>query len=190
MDGEECGDIPMTTHRFPRKIGSRTQVIGTLGGETRPSTGYTFLRFKRYCRARREPERRRRRPRGGPPVALRTPRPDLFAPPAREAGEVRRDLRSHVRRNAARPACSFLDRGERPSTTPDSSGRSRNSPSCDWPPGRRSTVYAKASDRGPGGGCAPGRPGLGGVAFPDRLPAPDGRLGAGVRSRFTQGKRG
>jgi lycopene beta-cyclase len=43
VDGEEWGDIPMTTHRFPRKIGSRTQVIGTLGGETRPSTGTRFF---------------------------------------------------------------------------------------------------------------------------------------------------
>ncbi len=51
VDGEERGDIPMTTHRFPRKTGERTHAIGTLGGETRPSTGYTFLRVQRYCRA-------------------------------------------------------------------------------------------------------------------------------------------
>ena len=51
VDGEEWGDIPMTTHRFARKLGNRTHVIGTLGGETRPSTGYTFLRIQRYCRA-------------------------------------------------------------------------------------------------------------------------------------------
>ena len=51
VDGEEWGDIPMTTHRFPRRLGKRTHVIGTLGGETRPSTGYTFLRVQRYCRA-------------------------------------------------------------------------------------------------------------------------------------------
>jgi len=51
VHGEEWGDIPMTSHRFPRRIGARTHVIGTLGGETRPSTGYTFLRVQRYCRA-------------------------------------------------------------------------------------------------------------------------------------------
>ncbi len=51
VDGEEWGDIPMTSHRFPRRLGARTHVIGTLGGETRPSTGYTFLRVQRYCRA-------------------------------------------------------------------------------------------------------------------------------------------
>ncbi len=51
VDGEEWGDIPMTSHRFPRRVGARTHVIGTLGGETRPSTGYTFLRVQRYCRA-------------------------------------------------------------------------------------------------------------------------------------------
>ena len=51
VHGEEWGEIPMTAHRFPRRIGARTHVIGTLGGETRPSTGYTFLRVQRYCRA-------------------------------------------------------------------------------------------------------------------------------------------
>lgn len=51
VHGEEWGDIPMTSHRFPRRIGARLHVIGTLGGETRPSTGYTFLRVQRYCRA-------------------------------------------------------------------------------------------------------------------------------------------
>ncbi len=51
VDGEEWGDIPMTARRFPRRIGARLHAIGTLGGETRPSTGYTFLRVQRYCRA-------------------------------------------------------------------------------------------------------------------------------------------
>jgi lycopene beta-cyclase len=50
VHGEEWGDIPMTAHRFRRRTGTRTHVIGTLGGETRPSTGYTFLRVQRYCR--------------------------------------------------------------------------------------------------------------------------------------------
>ncbi len=49
--GEERGYIPMTDHRFPRRVGERAYAIGMLGGETRPSTGYTFLRIQRYCRA-------------------------------------------------------------------------------------------------------------------------------------------
>lgn len=51
VDGEEMGYIPMTDYRFPRRLGERTFSIGMLGGETRPSTGYTFLRIQRYCRA-------------------------------------------------------------------------------------------------------------------------------------------
>ena len=49
--GEERGYIPMTDPRFPRRVGERAYAIGMLGGETRPSTGYTFLRIQRYCRA-------------------------------------------------------------------------------------------------------------------------------------------
>lgn len=48
--GEERGYIPMTDYTFPRRLGDRVHNIGTLGGETRPSTGYTFLRIQRYCR--------------------------------------------------------------------------------------------------------------------------------------------
>jgi lycopene beta-cyclase len=48
--GEERGYIPMTDHAFPRRLGQRIHNIGMFGGETRPSTGYTFLRIQRYCR--------------------------------------------------------------------------------------------------------------------------------------------
>ena len=51
VDGEERGYVPMTDHPFPRRIGERTYAVGMLGGETRPSTGYTFLRIQRYCRS-------------------------------------------------------------------------------------------------------------------------------------------
>ncbi len=51
VDGEERGYIPMTDYRFPRRLGERAYSIGMLGGETRPSTGYTFLRIQRYCRS-------------------------------------------------------------------------------------------------------------------------------------------
>ncbi len=47
---EEKGYIPMTSYEFPRRLGERVYSIGMLGGETRPSTGYTFLRIQRYCR--------------------------------------------------------------------------------------------------------------------------------------------
>ena len=49
--GEEWGNIPMTVRRYPRRAGGRTNEIGTLGGDTRPSTGYAFLRVQRRCRA-------------------------------------------------------------------------------------------------------------------------------------------
>jgi lycopene beta-cyclase len=49
--GEERGYIPMTDYAFPRRLGERSHNIGMLGGETRPSTGYTFLRIQRHCRA-------------------------------------------------------------------------------------------------------------------------------------------
>lgn len=50
VTGEERGYIPMTDHRFPRRLGENIYNIGMLGGEVRPSTGYTFLRIQRYCR--------------------------------------------------------------------------------------------------------------------------------------------
>lgn len=51
VSGEEKGYIPMTSYEFPRRLGERVYSIGMLGGETRPSTGYTFLRIQRYCRS-------------------------------------------------------------------------------------------------------------------------------------------
>lgn len=46
---EESGYIPMTDYRFSREPGGRVYNVGMAGGETRPSTGYTFLRIQRYC---------------------------------------------------------------------------------------------------------------------------------------------
>ena len=51
VDGEERGHIPMSDFTFPRRPGERVYSVGMLGGETRPSTGYTFLRIQRYCRS-------------------------------------------------------------------------------------------------------------------------------------------
>jgi lycopene beta-cyclase len=45
--GDERGCIPMTDHVFNQRPVPRVSVIGTLGGATRPSTGYTFLRIQR-----------------------------------------------------------------------------------------------------------------------------------------------
>ena len=41
----------MTDYRFRRRSrnGGRVYNVGVAGGETRPSTGYTFLRIQRYC---------------------------------------------------------------------------------------------------------------------------------------------
>ncbi|MER3443684.1 MAG: lycopene cyclase [Meiothermus sp.] len=46
----EAGVIPMTDAPFPTRIGERTLRIGTAGGQTKASTGYTFQRIQRQCR--------------------------------------------------------------------------------------------------------------------------------------------
>ena len=43
---EEAGAIPMTTQRFPKRNG-RVFFIGTAGGCTKPSSGYTFSRIQK-----------------------------------------------------------------------------------------------------------------------------------------------
>ena len=47
---EEWGIIPMTTHRFPARE-ERIIYIGTAGGASKASTGYTFQRIQEHCRA-------------------------------------------------------------------------------------------------------------------------------------------
>ncbi len=44
---EEFGVIPMTDAPFPSRSGARVYHIGTAGGDTKPSTGYTFRRIQR-----------------------------------------------------------------------------------------------------------------------------------------------
>ncbi|MFI5806793.1 lycopene cyclase family protein [Streptomyces sp. NPDC051561] len=51
VTGTEQGVIPMTDARFPRRTGSSAFRIGTAGGATRPSTGYTFAAVQRQSRA-------------------------------------------------------------------------------------------------------------------------------------------
>lgn len=45
----EQGVIPMTDGVFPRRAGRSVFRIGTAGGATRPSTGYTFAAIQRQC---------------------------------------------------------------------------------------------------------------------------------------------
>ncbi|MFN4292817.1 MAG: lycopene cyclase family protein [Thermoflexales bacterium] len=47
---EEFGVIPMTDAPFPDRRGERVINIGTAGGCTKPSTGYTFQRIQRRAR--------------------------------------------------------------------------------------------------------------------------------------------
>lgn len=71
---EENGYIPMTDYRFSRGPGGRVYNVGMSGGETRPSTGYTFLRIQRYCdRLARSLARG-----GGPPRRSEATRYDLM----------------------------------------------------------------------------------------------------------------
>lgn len=46
---EEAGAIPMTARPFPKRDG-RVFFIGTAGGCTKPSSGYTFSRIQEQCR--------------------------------------------------------------------------------------------------------------------------------------------
>lgn len=48
-EGEEAGAIPMTSRPFPKRDG-RVLNIGTAGGCTKPSSGYTFARIQEQCR--------------------------------------------------------------------------------------------------------------------------------------------
>ncbi|WP_329071747.1 FAD-dependent oxidoreductase [Streptomyces sp. NBC_01429] len=51
VTGTEQGVIPMTDARFERRAGERVFRIGTAGGATRPSTGYTFATVQRQSEA-------------------------------------------------------------------------------------------------------------------------------------------
>ena len=47
----ETGVIPMTDRPFPARCGDRVVTIGTAGGQTKASTGYTFRRVVRHAQA-------------------------------------------------------------------------------------------------------------------------------------------
>ena len=46
---EESGVIPMTEAQFPARMSEHVINIGTAGGSTKPSTGYTFLRIQQQA---------------------------------------------------------------------------------------------------------------------------------------------
>lgn len=58
----ETGVIPMTDRPFPARRGERIVTIGTAGGQTKASTGYTFQRVLRHARALAEALARTGRP--------------------------------------------------------------------------------------------------------------------------------
>jgi len=58
----ETGVIPMTDRPFPPRRGDRVVTIGTAGGQTKASTGYTFQRVVRHARALAEALARSGRP--------------------------------------------------------------------------------------------------------------------------------
>ncbi|MEU5716929.1 lycopene cyclase family protein [Streptomyces sp. NPDC020403] len=63
----ERGVIPMTDGRFPHRAGRSVFRIGTAGGATRPSTGYTFAAVQRQSRTVAARLRDGRPPRVPPP---------------------------------------------------------------------------------------------------------------------------
>ncbi|OEJ30324.1 lycopene cyclase family protein [Streptomyces subrutilus] len=68
VTGRERGVIPMSDGRFPRRAGRRVFLIGTAGGATRPSTGYTFAAIQRHSRHLAGAVRAGRSPARVPPV--------------------------------------------------------------------------------------------------------------------------
>lgn len=46
----EKGSIPMEDRRYPAWFNPRVMNIGTVGGLTKPSTGYTFTRIQKHCK--------------------------------------------------------------------------------------------------------------------------------------------
>jgi lycopene beta-cyclase len=124
--GEERGYIPMTDYAFPRRLGERIHNIGMLGGETRPSTGYTFVRIQRHCRALAAAIVSG----GEPPERIHLRRLDLldslFLRFLRERpGECPRSTAGCSRASRPTPSCASSPRGAPPSTRRASSGRSQ-----------------------------------------------------------------
>lgn len=90
--GEERGYIPMTDHRFVRRLSRNVTAVGVLGGATRPSTGYTFLGIQRASRE----------------LVDRLTRDPRVTVASRVAGAGAGD-RFGEEADAVEPACSLLD---------------------------------------------------------------------------------
>jgi lycopene beta-cyclase len=106
---DEFGVIPMSDAPAAPGPGGNVLQIGTAGGATKPSTGYTFLRTQRQARRIAEALRR-----GLPPPRLRTGRFDVFDSTllnvldsgAQQGAHVFRDLFKH---NPSALIFKFLD---------------------------------------------------------------------------------
>lgn len=68
---QERGAIPMTTHSFSRQQGERILNLGTAGGFTKPTTGYTFLNIQRDVQAIVQSLESHRHPHDRPKTAQR-----------------------------------------------------------------------------------------------------------------------
>ncbi|APY89802.1 lycopene cyclase [Streptomyces alfalfae] len=84
----EQGVIPMTDARFPRRAGRSVFRIGTAGGATRPSTGYTFAAVQRQSRAVAAACRQGRDPRPPPAHSARSLAMDAVLLRALDTGRV------------------------------------------------------------------------------------------------------
>ncbi|WAM00042.1 lycopene cyclase family protein [Streptomyces sp. Je 1-369] len=84
----EHGVIPMTDARFPRRAGRSVFRIGTAGGATRPSTGYTFAAIQRQTRAIATAYHRGRTPLPPPAHSARSRAMDAVLLRALDTGRV------------------------------------------------------------------------------------------------------
>ncbi|MEI7031226.1 lycopene cyclase family protein [Streptomyces pratensis] len=88
VTAQEQGVIPMTDGRFPRHAGGSVFRIGTAGGATRPSTGYTFAAVQRQSRAVASRLRAGRPPRVPAPHGARPRAMDAVMLRALDSGRV------------------------------------------------------------------------------------------------------
>lgn len=84
----ESGVIPMTDARFERRSGPSVFRIGTAGGATRPSTGYTFSAIQRQTRAIAAALRAGRNPSPPPAHSARSRAMDAVLLRALDSGRV------------------------------------------------------------------------------------------------------
>lgn len=108
---KEWGIIPMTTHHFPSRLGRRIINIGSAGGASKASTGYTFMRIQAHCQ-----ELLRQLERGVPPYAMvkSSSRHRLYDSMLlnimdRQGGESERIFSELFRNNPSRRILKFLD---------------------------------------------------------------------------------